>query len=87
MAIRWRADNGLTLNAGLVALYFRGIRASIAKKPYIFVIFQGGGVRTPCPPSGSAHDGATIDDEVQEFGSTLIAIIIILKHERGCGAS
>ena len=32
---------------------------SIAKEPYIFVIFQGGGwgggFRTPCPPSGSAH--------------------------------
>ena len=29
---------------------------SIAKEPYIFVIFQGGGgVRTPCPPSGSAY--------------------------------
>ena len=36
----------------------------------------GGGVRTP---SGSAHDGATIDDEVRESGSTLIAIFIILK--------
>ena len=33
------------------------IRTSIAKKPYIFVIFHvGGGVRTPCPPCGSAHD-------------------------------
>ena len=29
---------------------FQGIQTSIAKKPYIFVIFQGGGgVRTPCP--------------------------------------
>ena len=28
---------------------FKWIRTSIAKKPYIFVIFQGG-VRTPCPP-------------------------------------
>ena len=29
----------------------------LRKEPYIFVIFQGGGggVRTPCPPSGSAH--------------------------------
>ena len=32
---------------------FREIRTSIAKKPYIFVIFEG--VRTPCPPSGSAR--------------------------------
>ena len=28
-------------------------RGSLYRKPYIFVIFQG--VRTPCPPSGSAH--------------------------------
>ena len=37
-------------------MIFKGIRTSIAKKPYILVIFQGGGVRTPCPPpSGPAH--------------------------------
>ena len=29
---------------------FKGIRTSIAKKPYIFVIFQGVGVRTPVHP-------------------------------------
>ena len=29
---------------------FQGIRTCIAKKPYIFVIFQGKGVRTPFPP-------------------------------------
>ena len=36
---------------------FQGIRTSIAKKPYTFVIFQGGpGPPTPPPPaSGSAH--------------------------------
>ena len=40
-----------------------GIRTSIAKKPYIFVIFSGGGgVRTPCPPpSGSANDMTCIN--------------------------
>ena len=43
MAFRWLADGGPTLNAGLVALWFlQGIRTSIAKEPYIFVIFQGG---------------------------------------------
>ena len=42
-------DNGPPLNAGLVAL----IRINIARKPYIFVIFQGG--PDPLPPSGSAH--------------------------------
>ena len=37
MAFHWRADDGPTLNAGFVD------RSSIAKGPYIFVIFQGGG--------------------------------------------
>ena len=58
MAFRWRADAGPILNAGLVAFsIFHGIRTSIAiaKKPYIFVIFQGGWALTPCPLSGSAH--------------------------------
>ena len=56
MAFRWRADGDPTLNTGLVALWFyRG--SGIAKKPYNFVIFQGGGVRIPCPPpSVSAHE-------------------------------
>ena len=36
---------------------FKGIRTSIAKEPYIFVIFfRGGGFWTPCPPSGSVHE-------------------------------
>ena len=34
----------MALNAGLVTLFdFQGIRTSIAKKHYIFVIFLGGG--------------------------------------------
>ena len=41
-----------TLNAGLVAVIFQGIRTSIAKEPYIFVIFQGG----PNPLSPSPLD-------------------------------
>ena len=40
MAFPWRADSGPTVNTGLVALWF--YRGSVAKKPYIFVIFQGG---------------------------------------------
>ena len=54
MAFRWRADDGPTLNASLVALC-QGIRTSIAQKPYIFVIFQGG-PDPLSPPSGSALD-------------------------------
>ena len=48
-----RAGDGQTLTAGLVALRFKGIRTSIAKDTYIFVVFQG--VRTHSPPSGPAH--------------------------------
>ena len=38
-------------------VFLRGIRTSIAKKPYIFVIFngRGGGSRSPVPPSGSTQ--------------------------------
>ena len=50
MEFRWRADDGQTLNA----VMFQGIWIRIAKKPYIFVIFQGG--PDPLPPSGSAHE-------------------------------
>ena len=46
MAFRWRADGGPTLNASLV---IQGICTSIAKTPYIFVIFPGG-IQTPAPP-------------------------------------
>ena len=54
MVFRLRADDGPTLNAGLVVLQiFKRLRTSIAKKHYIFVIFQGS--RDPCPPSGSAN--------------------------------
>ena len=36
MAFCWQADDGLTLNACLVAfVFFLGIQLSIAKKPYI----------------------------------------------------
>ena len=54
MAFRWHADDGPTLNAGLVAAIFQGSGSVLLESPYIFVIFQGG----PDPfvsPSGSAH--------------------------------
>ena len=42
MAFRWRANDGPTLNLGLVAAISQGIWTCIARNPYIFVIFQGG---------------------------------------------
>ena len=38
-------------------MIFQGILTSIAYKPYILMIFQGGGGPDPCPPpSGSAYE-------------------------------
>ena len=43
MAFRWRADDGPTLNAGLVALWFSGDPGQYYKEALYFVIFRGGG--------------------------------------------
>ena len=51
----WWADDGSTLNAGLVALVFEEIRISIANEPYSIFKFQGEGVRTPSPPPPLCH--------------------------------
>ena len=54
MAFRWRADDGPTSNAGLVALpFFRASGPILLENPIIF-IFQG--VRISCPPSGFVHE-------------------------------
>ena len=51
MAFCWWVDDCPTLNAGSVALWFFRDITSMDKKPYIFVIFQGGGgVGTPSSP-------------------------------------
>ena len=52
MAFRWRADDGPTLNTGLVAAIFPGIRTCIARKP---CIFQGGGGPDPLSPPLDPH--------------------------------
>ena len=55
MVFRWRADGGPTCWFGSFVI-LQGILTSIAKKPYIFVIFHGGlDLLSPPPPSGSAH--------------------------------
>ena len=53
---RWRADNGPTLNAGLVVLrFFRG-SGPVLLENTIFYDFSGGAVPDPLsPPSGSAN--------------------------------
>ena len=54
MAIRWRTDDGPTLNAVLVVLWFlRGSGPVLLKNPICLWFFRG--VRTPCRQSGSAH--------------------------------
>ena len=53
MAFRWHVDDGPTLNVGLGTAIFQRIRTCIARKPYIFVIVQGGGGSgPPVPPLG-----------------------------------
>ena len=62
MEFRWRADDGPTLNADLVAVcFFQGIRTSIATEPYSIVIFQEGRSgplpRPPLDPHMQARGG------------------------------
>ena len=54
---------------------FQGFRISIARKPYIFVIFQGGGGSGPPAPSGSTHEGALLVFEPDPDGSRLSCIL------------
>ena len=55
MAFRWRADDGPTLNAGLVALrFFRGSAPVLLRNPIFLLLFRGSEPPVP-PPSGSAH--------------------------------
>ena len=49
-AFRWRAGDGPTLNAGSV-----GGPGPVLLRNAVFCDVSGG-VRTPCPPSGFAHD-------------------------------
>ena len=57
MAFRWWADDGPTLNAGLVALRFsKGSRPVLLRNPIALWFSRGvGRVQTPCPPSWSVH--------------------------------
>ena len=58
-ACQRNADDGPTLNAGLVAAVFQGIRTCIVRKSLIFVFFQGGGVSgSPVPPPDPHMDQA-----------------------------
>ena len=49
IACRWRTDDSPTLNAGSFVIY-QGIKTCIARKPFIFVIFEEGGPDPPAPP-------------------------------------
>ena len=56
MAFRWRADDGPTLNSGLVALrFFRGSGPVLLRNPFFLRFFSvcvcgGGGSGPPVPP-------------------------------------
>ena len=77
MAFRWRADDGQTLNAGLIAVIFQGIRTCIAKNPYILVIFQGGGSGPLPPHSGSENE--MIDKKI--IASSIFKILFIWSFD------
>ena len=50
-AFRWRADDGPTLNTGLVALwFFRGSRPVLLENPIFLWFFKGGGGHDLLPP-------------------------------------
>ena len=50
MAFLWRADDGPTLNAGLVALWFlRGPGPVLLRNPIFLWFNREGGIRIPCP--------------------------------------
>ena len=57
MAFRWRADDGPTLNAGLVACDFSGDPDQYCKETlYFFLFFQvGGGGPNPLSPPLDPH--------------------------------
>ena len=54
---KWRFAGGpMMAQHRMLAWFSRGSGSVLLKNPYIFVIFQGGGgLRTPCLPSGSAQ--------------------------------
>ena len=71
-------NDGLTLYAGWVAVIFQGIRTSIAKEPYIFVIFQGDPNPLPSPP-GSAND----EDAALGFCQFILILLHLLRARFG----
>ena len=57
-----REDQNNTKSGPSSSLVFQGIGTRIAKKPFIFVIYQEeGGVRPPVPHSGFMHEINTAD--------------------------
>ena len=80
MAFRWPADYGPTLNGSFVV--FQWIHTSIAKKPYIFVIFQGVSEHFPPAPSGSPNVLLMVDDMFITALTTRHFYIPLLESER-----
>ena len=56
MAFRWRADDGSTLNAGLVAVWFFRASGPVLLRYPIFVVFFQRGLGPPVPLSGFVHE-------------------------------
>ena len=63
MAFRWRAGDGPTLNAGLVALWFFRGSGPVLQRNSIFLWFLRGGGLDPLPPPPSLDPHMTSPDE------------------------
>ena len=72
-AFRWHADEYPTSNSGFAAAIFQGIRTCIARKPYIFLIFQGGGSGPGSAHIISRYFGAYSVRQVCIFNTALMA--------------
>ena len=84
MAFRWRADAaGPSLNARLITVIFQGILTRIAEKPYIFVIFRGGGGGGRLDPRMS-YGGVSYGVRRERSGSV---VECLTRDRRAAGSS
>ena len=80
MALRWIGNDGQTLNAGLVALWFFRGSGPVLLGNNICLCFFREGVRPPVPLSGSAHEMAAepSSDELGHAPRPIRAFIVSL---------
>ena len=79
MAFRWREDDGLTMNAGLVAVIFRGSGPELLRNPIFcdILVFFSEGVRANWPSSGSAQRALVV---THNFSHWHYYIVLVTVH-------